>query len=68
MNNYDHFVVTADCLEELVTARVMDVRILQDRSGEFQETDEKRVMASDHHPVVAFFRTSGVGVSRDRTN
>ncbi len=59
-NNYDHFVVSADVLEELVQARRVDTTILT-ASAE----DPEQRLTSDHFPVVAFFRTVGAGVELD---
>lgn len=59
-NNYDHFVVSADVLEELVQARRVDTTILT-ASAE----DPEQRLTSDHFPAVAFFRTVGAGVELD---
>jgi len=63
-NNYDHLILSADCMEEFVQARRVDTNILLERSGEVQP-DGARRLTSDHFPIVAFFRTSGTGVARD---
>ena len=57
-NNYDHFVLSADTLEELVQAR----RVSTDILTAHPEDPEER-LTSDHFPVVAFFRTVGAGIS-----
>lgn len=49
-NNYDHFIVTGDALEELVWAGRGPTAIAE---------------ASDHYPVVARFRSRGPGVAPD---
>lgn len=62
-NNYDHLILSADCLEEFIRARRLDTSILLDHSGEVQDGDRR--LTSDHFPIVGFFRTSGVGVAKD---
>jgi endonuclease/exonuclease/phosphatase family metal-dependent hydrolase len=62
--NYDHFILSADCLEELVQARRVDTTVLLDRSGELQP-DGSRRLTSDHFPIVAFFRTAGPEMHKD---
>ena len=59
-NNFDHFVLSADTLEELVQAR----RVSTDILTAHPEDPEER-LTSDHFPVVAFFRTAGAGIGRD---
>jgi hypothetical protein len=58
-NNYDHFVISDDCLEEFLLARRMDPRMVTDNDG---EPDPR---TSDHYPIFALFRTQGDGVVRD---
>jgi hypothetical protein len=58
--NYDHFVLSEDCLEEFVSARRFSPEILTDDPRDPEET-----RTSDHFPIVAFFRTSGENVQRD---
>jgi exonuclease III len=59
-NNYDHFVVSADVLEELVQARRVSTDVLTANAD-----DPELRLTSDHFPVVAFFRTVGAGVQLD---
>ena len=59
-SNYDHCVLSADTMEELIQARRVDTNVLTDHP----EDPEVR-LTSDHFPVVAFFRTKGDGVSLD---
>ena len=59
-NNFDHFVLSADTLEELVQAR----RVSTDILTAHPEDPEER-LTSDHFPVVAFFRTAGAGIGPD---
>src|SRR5262249_45419226 len=63
-NNYDHFILSADCMEEFVQARRIDPSIVIDRSDELQP-DGSRRLTSDHLPIVAFFKTTGPEVSKD---
>ena len=58
--NYDHCVVSADTLEELVQARRVTTSVLTDHP----EDPELR-LTSDHFPTVAFFKTRGPGISLD---
>jgi endonuclease/exonuclease/phosphatase family metal-dependent hydrolase len=58
--NYDHFVLSEDCLEEFVSARRFAPEILTDDPRDPEET-----RTSDHFPIVAIFRTSGENVQRD---
>ena len=59
-NNYDHFVFSADVMEELIQARRVSTNILTDHP----EDPEER-LTSDHFPIVAFFKTRGAGIVRD---
>jgi len=59
-NNFDHFVLSADALEELVQARRVSTDILTDNVD-----DPVQRLTSDHFPIVAFFRTSGTGIQPD---
>ena len=59
-NNFDHFVLSADTLEEFVQAR----RVSTDILTAHPEDPEER-LTSDHFPVVAFFRTVGAGIEPD---
>lgn len=59
-NNYDHFVLSADVLEELVQARRVAPEILTGHPD-----DPEVRLTSDHFPVVAFFRTQGEGIQTD---
>jgi uncharacterized protein (TIGR03437 family) len=59
-NNYDHFVVSADVLEELVLARRVNTDVLTDNAD-----DPEQRLTSDHVPIVAFFRTRGAGIGLD---
>ncbi len=59
-NNYDHFVLSADVMEELLQARRVAPEILTD-----DPADPEERLTSDHFPVVALFRTSGEGVHLD---
>ncbi len=61
-NNYDHFIFSADALEELVQARRVSTEILTDNID-----DPEQRLTSDHFPIVAFFRTIGDGVRPDVT-
>jgi len=58
-NNYDHFLVSDDFLEELVAAGAVDERefVLAERSA--------GARASDHFPIALTFRKSGPGVALD---
>ena len=60
LNNYDHFVLSADVMEELVQARRLAPHVLTD-----DPSDPEDRLTSDHFPTVAFFRTTGDDVSRD---
>lgn len=60
-NNYDHFIISEDCLEEFDSARRFPTRVLTD-----DPMDPEVTRTSDHFPIVAFFRTSGESVRRDR--
>lgn len=62
--NYDHFILSADCMEEFIQARRMNTSILLEHSDEVQP-DGTRRRTSDHFPIVAFFRAQGAGVARD---
>ena len=59
-NNYDHFVLSADTLEEFVQAR----RVSTDILTAHPEYPEER-LTSDHFPVAGFFRTAGAGIQPD---
>ena len=59
-NNYDHFVFSADVMEELVEARRVSPSILTDHP----EDPEQR-LTSDQFPIVGFFKTRGPGIRRD---
>ena len=59
-NNYDHFVLSADALEEFVQARRVSTDILT-----AHPEDPEECLTSDHFPVVAFFRTMEAGIERD---
>jgi uncharacterized protein (TIGR03437 family) len=59
-NNYDHFVLSADALEEFIQARRVAPEILTDHPD-----DPEVRLTSDHFPIVAFFRTQGEGIQRD---
>lgn len=59
-NNYDHFILSVDALEEFIQARRVDPEILT-----ADPDDPELRLTSDHFPIVAFFRTSGEGVSLD---
>lgn len=58
--NYDHFIVSEDCLEELIDARRLNPAVLTD-----DPRDPKMALTSDHFPIVAYFRTLGDRVQRD---
>jgi uncharacterized protein (TIGR03437 family) len=60
LNNYDHFVLSADVMEELVQARRLAPEVLTD-----DPADPEDRLTSDHYPTIAFFRTTGEDVSRD---
>jgi uncharacterized protein (TIGR03437 family) len=60
VNNYDHFVLSADVMEELIQARRVAPEILT-----ADPADPEERLTSDHFPIVAFFRTSGEGVRLD---
>lgn len=60
-HNYDHFIVSDDCLEELLEARRLNPDVLTD-----DPRDPKMALTSDHFPIVAYFRTQGDRVRRDR--
>ena len=59
-NNYDHFILSADALEEFVQARRVDTVVLT-----ANEDDPEQRLTSDHFPVVAFFQTLGAGIQPD---
>jgi uncharacterized protein (TIGR03437 family) len=59
-NNYDHFIFSADVMEELVQARRVSTNILTDHA-----LDPEQALTSDHFPIVSFFRTRGPDVHRD---
>ncbi len=61
-NNYDHFIFSADALEELVQARRVSTEILTDNID-----DPEQRLTSDHFPIVAFFWTIGDDVQPDVT-
>ena len=65
VNNYDHFILSADCLEEFITARRIDTTIVHDHSDELRNNGTRK-LTSDHFPIVAFFKTSGAGVALDQ--
>ncbi|MBI4903690.1 MAG: lamin tail domain-containing protein [Acidobacteria bacterium] len=58
--NLDHWVVSADALEEFVQARRVDPEVLL---GHPEDPEER--LTSDHFPIAAFFRLRGEGVARD---
>jgi uncharacterized protein (TIGR03437 family) len=60
VNNYDHFVFSADVMEELVQARRVTPEIL---TADAADPEER--LTSDHFPVVALFHTSGEDVRLD---
>lgn len=60
VTNYDHCVISADTLEEFVQARKTETSILTDHPQ-----DPEAILTSDHFPIVAFFRTRGVGIALD---
>lgn len=59
-SNYDHFVVSADSLEELVLARRVSTDVLTE-----DPDDPEQRLTSDHFPIVAFFRTRGADIGLD---
>ena len=59
-NNYDHFILSADVLEEFVQARRVQPEVLT-----ADDEDPELRLTSDHFPVIAFFRTEGDGVALD---
>ncbi len=60
LNNYDHFIFSADVMEELIQAR----RVTPDILTAHPDDPEQR-LTSDHFPIVAFLKTRGAGVARD---
>jgi uncharacterized protein (TIGR03437 family) len=60
LNNYDHFIFSADVMEELIQARRVATDVLTDHPD-----DPEQRLTSDHFPIVAFLRTQGEGIARD---
>ncbi|MCI0540920.1 MAG: lamin tail domain-containing protein, partial [Verrucomicrobiales bacterium] len=60
LNNYDHFIFSADIMEELIQAR----RVAPDILTAHPDDPEQR-LTSDHFPIVAFLKTTGEGIARD---
>jgi len=59
-SNFDHFVFSADVMEELIQARRVSTDVLTD-----DPADPEERLTSDHFPIIGFFRTSGEGVGLD---
>jgi uncharacterized protein (TIGR03437 family) len=60
LNNYDHFIFSADVMEELIQARRVAIDVITGHPD-----DPEQRLTSDHFPVVAFLRTQGEGIARD---
>jgi hypothetical protein len=60
-NNYDHFVLSEDCLEESDSAKRFSTGALTADAN-----DPNKSLTSDHFPIVALFRTKGDNVHRDK--
>lgn len=58
--NYDHFILSSDCLEEFISAERLSTTVLTD-----DPEDPEERLTSDHFPIVARFRMAGDGVRKD---
>jgi len=62
-HNYDHFIVSQDCFEELIEAKRLDPSVFTS-----DPRDPKQTRTSDHFPIAAFFRADAGRQHRDRVN
>lgn len=60
VNNYDHCLLSADCLEEFEAASRVEPAVLTN-----DPLDPEVRLTSDHFPIAGFFRTHGRHVVRD---